>query len=185
MLKSSRAVRPDGCSGAHSAQDDEHPTTVLAHPFSSAESSAFYHVWSNHYSLRCHNQILNDQILNDSAAAAPPQRPELGSSTEKAKPRVAAVATVFSMFLALHGPNALVWKRQPCAFRRCRLVHRKLCCIKFRTSRRLPEPSEDSLRTQPEKTSTVKACLHTHLSSALVSAPRLAQNGRSGKNSTD
>eukprot|EP00964_Phaeocystis_antarctica_P026604 scaffold14989_cov41-Phaeocystis_antarctica.AAC.1 len=41
LLKSSRAVRPDGCSGAHSAQDDEHPTAVLAHPFSSAESSAF------------------------------------------------------------------------------------------------------------------------------------------------
>ena len=41
FLKSSRAVRPDGCSGAHSAQDDEHPTAVLAHPFSSAESSAF------------------------------------------------------------------------------------------------------------------------------------------------
>eukprot|EP00964_Phaeocystis_antarctica_P149101 scaffold116108_cov69-Phaeocystis_antarctica.AAC.2 len=41
FLKSSRAVRPDGCSGAHSAQDDEHPTAVLAHPFSSTESSAF------------------------------------------------------------------------------------------------------------------------------------------------
>ena len=41
LLKSSRAVRPDGCSGAHSAQDDEHPTAVLAHPLSSAESSAF------------------------------------------------------------------------------------------------------------------------------------------------
>ena len=53
-----------------------------------------HHAWPNHYSLRCHNQILNDQILNDSAAAAPPQRPELGSSTDAAKPRVAAVATV-------------------------------------------------------------------------------------------
>jgi len=41
LLKSSRAVRPDGCSDAHPAQDDEHPTAVLAHPFSSAESSAF------------------------------------------------------------------------------------------------------------------------------------------------
>lgn len=41
LLKSTRAVRPDGCSGAHSAQDDEHPTAVLAHPFSSTESSAF------------------------------------------------------------------------------------------------------------------------------------------------
>ena len=41
LLKSTRAVRPDGCSGAHSAQDDEHPTAVLAHPLSSAESSAF------------------------------------------------------------------------------------------------------------------------------------------------
>eukprot|EP00964_Phaeocystis_antarctica_P066674 scaffold40342_cov33-Phaeocystis_antarctica.AAC.1 len=26
LLKSSRAVRPDGCSDAHPAQDDEHPT---------------------------------------------------------------------------------------------------------------------------------------------------------------
>ena len=43
---------------------------------------------------RCHDQILNDQILNDSAAAAPPQKPELGSSTDTVKPRVAAVATV-------------------------------------------------------------------------------------------
>eukprot|EP00964_Phaeocystis_antarctica_P090378 scaffold57811_cov43-Phaeocystis_antarctica.AAC.1 len=41
LLKSSRAVRPDGCSDAHPAQDDEHPTAVLAHLFSSAESSAF------------------------------------------------------------------------------------------------------------------------------------------------
>ena len=44
--------------------------------------------------LRCHNQIPNDQILNDSAAAAPPQTPELGSSTDTAKSRFAAVVTV-------------------------------------------------------------------------------------------
>ena len=31
----------DGCSDAHPAQDDEHPTAVLAHPISSAEPSAF------------------------------------------------------------------------------------------------------------------------------------------------
>merc|ERR1712166_245376 len=37
------------------------------------------------------NQTLNDQILNDNAAAATPQKPELGSSKEAAKPRVAAV----------------------------------------------------------------------------------------------
>eukprot|EP00964_Phaeocystis_antarctica_P018188 scaffold10070_cov103-Phaeocystis_antarctica.AAC.2 len=41
LLKSCRAVRPDGCSDAHPAQDDEHPTAVLAHPISSAEPSAF------------------------------------------------------------------------------------------------------------------------------------------------
>eukprot|EP00964_Phaeocystis_antarctica_P122945 scaffold86592_cov29-Phaeocystis_antarctica.AAC.2 len=41
LLKSSRAVRLDGCSDAHPAQDDEHPTAVLAHPISSAEPSAF------------------------------------------------------------------------------------------------------------------------------------------------
>ena len=34
LLKPTRAVRPDGCSGAHSAQN-EHPTAVLARPFSS------------------------------------------------------------------------------------------------------------------------------------------------------
>eukprot|EP00964_Phaeocystis_antarctica_P123989 scaffold87678_cov74-Phaeocystis_antarctica.AAC.4 len=39
LLKSSCAVRPDGCSDP--AQDDEHPTAVLAHPISSAEPSTF------------------------------------------------------------------------------------------------------------------------------------------------
>ena len=52
-----------------------------------------HHAWPNHYPGAT-TKILNDQILNDSAAAAPPQKPELGSSKDTAKPRVAAVATV-------------------------------------------------------------------------------------------
>merc|ERR1712166_591563 len=53
------------------------------------------HAWPNHAfgaTTSSHDQILNqtlnDQILNDSAAAATPQKPELGSSKEAAKPRV-------------------------------------------------------------------------------------------------
>merc|ERR1712195_443638 len=60
-----------------------------------------HHAWPNHdfgattsSHDQIHNQTLNDQILNDSAAAATPQKPELGSSKEAAKPRVAAVARV-------------------------------------------------------------------------------------------
>lgn len=60
-----------------------------------------HHAWPNHdfgATTSSHDQILNqtlnDQILNDSAAAATPQKPELGSSKDTAKPRVAAVATV-------------------------------------------------------------------------------------------
>merc|ERR1712195_337002 len=56
-----------------------------------------HHAWPNHdfgATTSSLNQTLNDQILNDSAAAATPQKPELGSSKEAAKPRVAAVATV-------------------------------------------------------------------------------------------
>merc|ERR1711865_628016 len=56
-----------------------------------------HHAWPNHdfgATTSSLNQTLNDQILNDSAAAATPQKPELGSSKDTAKPRVAAVATV-------------------------------------------------------------------------------------------
>merc|ERR1712166_1393373 len=60
-----------------------------------------HHAWLNHdfgATTSSHDQILNQtlngQILNDSAAAATPQKPEFGSSKEAAKPRGAAVATV-------------------------------------------------------------------------------------------
>ena len=52
-----------------------------------------HHAWSYLYSGAT-TKSSTTQSLNDSAAAAPPQRPELGSSTDAAKPRVAAVATV-------------------------------------------------------------------------------------------
>ena len=109
------------------------------------------------------------------------QSPESAAST---RPRAmkaltgSPTSTTKRLATASHGPNALVWKRQPCAFRKCKLVHRKLCCIKFRTSQRLPEPSEDSLQmlgTQREKTSTVKACLTT-LSRMVAIAPMAKRN---------
>ena len=110
------------------------------------------------------------------------QSPESAAST---RPRAmkaltgSPTSTTKRPTTASHGPNALVWKRQPCAFRKCKLVHRKLCCIKFRTSQRLPEPSEDSLQmlgTQREKTSTVKACLTTLSRMDVAIAPMAKRN---------
>ena len=120
--------------------------------------------------------------LRPCAASADTRKsPESAAST---RPRAmkaltgSPTSTTKRLTTASHGPNALVWKKQPCAFRRSRLVHRKLCCIKFRTSQRLPEPSEDSLQmlgTQREKTSTVKACLTT-LSRMVAIAPMAKRN---------
>ena len=109
------------------------------------------------------------------------QSPESAASTRSRAMKAltgSPTSTTKRPATASHGPNALVWKRQPCAFRKCKLVHRKLCCIKFRTSQRLPEPSEDSLQmlgTQREKTSTVKARLTT-LSRMVAIAPMAKRN---------
>ena len=115
--------------------------------------------------------------LRPCAASADTRKsPESAASTRSRAMKAltgSPTSTTKRLTTASHGPNALVWKRQPCAFRRSRLVHRKLCCIKFRTSQRLPEPSEDSLQmlgTQREKTSTVKARLTT-LSRMVAIAP--------------
>ena len=107
------------------------------------------------------------------------QSPESAAST---RPRAmkaltgSLTSTTRRLTTASHGPNALVWKRQPCAFRRSGLFHRELCCIKFRTS--WPEPSGDSLQmlgTMGEKTSTVKARLTT-LSRMVAIAPMAKRN---------
>ena len=116
--------------------------------------------------------------------AAPADTRKSPESAASTRPRAmkaltgSPTSTTKRLTTASHGPNALVWKRQPCAFPQMQACSQKALLHKVPLSQRLPEPSEDSLQmlgTQREKTSTVKARLTT-LSRMVAIAPMAKRN---------
>ena len=79
-------------------------------------------------------------------------------------------STTKGLTTASHGPNTLVWKRQPCAFHQMQACSQKTLLHKV-PHVTVPEPSENPLQMLGKKiTSTVKACLTT-LSRMVAIAP--------------